>query len=70
MYTIDHFEGKRSEWAIIKASNCQTFKLPRLILPANTWTGDVVNITVTVDEKESKKARDQFFRLVEPLEKI
>lgn len=60
MYTIDRFEGEWSEWAIIRASNCQTFKLPRLILPAETWAGDVLSISVTVDQIETKKHRRKY----------
>jgi hypothetical protein len=65
MFIIDRFEG---EWAVIETDARQTFTLPRASLPPDTREGDVVSISVTLDQsatdarrKKAKKLTQDFF---------
>lgn len=61
---IDRFEG---DWAIIECEH-GTFTLPKSLLPEGAKEGDVIELSVSVDEKatvqQRRKARsllDYFF---------
>ena len=55
MYIIDRFEG---DYAVIESGDRQTFNLPRILMPTAT-EGDVISITVAVDEKETQSRRER-----------
>lgn len=53
MFIIDRFEGG---WAVIEF-NRHTFNLPRHLLPTEAKGGDVIKITITVDQKATQKQK-------------
>lgn len=62
MYIIDRFEG---DWAVIETENRQTFNLPREILPAGTREGDVLAISVAVNQVATKERRNHASKLLQ-----
>lgn len=46
---IDHFEG---QWAVVE-QNGTRFKLPRRILPEQIKKGDILTVTIGVNEEDT-----------------
>lgn len=63
MLIIDRFEGN---WAVIEYGDV-TFNLPRVLLPNGTKEGDVLSITVVVDEKATEEQSDKVDKLIDDL---
>lgn len=61
MYIIDRFEGS---WAVIETDNKQMFNLPRELI-FNAKEGDVINITVNVDQAATSKRREKASKLLD-----
>ena len=55
MYIIDRFEG---DYAVIESGDRQTFNLPRILMPT-AKEGDVISITVAVDQDETKSRQEK-----------
>lgn len=56
MYIIDRFEGN---FAIVETDDRQTFNLPRSLLPQGAKEGDVISISVVVDQNETKSRQER-----------
>lgn len=61
MYIIDRLEG---EWAVIEGEE-KTFNLPRRLLPEGAGEGDVIQITVEIDQVTTRSRVKKVKRLVE-----
>jgi len=62
MFIIDRLE---ENWAVIETGERKTFNLPREILPAEAKEGDVINITVEVDNEQTQIRRKKTKSLLE-----
>jgi len=62
MFIIDRLE---ENWAVIETEERKTFNLPRKILPAEAKEGDVINITVEVDNEQTQIRRKKSESLLE-----
>jgi len=55
MFIIDRFEG---DWAVIEYDRT-TFNLPRSLLPPDVKAGDVITISISVDQTSTKERRQK-----------
>lgn len=55
MFIIDRFEG---EWAVIECDGI-TFNIPRFLLPAKAKEGDVISISISIDQTKTKERRQK-----------
>ena len=60
---IDRFE---EQWAVVEFGD-KTFNMPREIFPPHIKEGDILNLTLTVEESETKKNLSQTQRLLDEL---
>lgn len=63
MLIIDRFEG---DYAVIEYNN-STFDLPRSLLPNDAKEGDVLNISITIDQDKTKQQKENVTKLMEDL---
>lgn len=56
MFIIDRFE---SDWVVIETDDRKTFNLPRGILPPDAKEGDVITLTVAIDQETTRKRRER-----------
>ncbi len=63
MYIIDRLED---EWAVIEDDG-QTFNLPRKLLPDNAGEGDVIRLTIEIDQEATRSRRQTINKLVDEL---
>ncbi|MFA5384179.1 MAG: DUF3006 domain-containing protein [Eubacteriales bacterium] len=63
MLVIDRFEGS---WAVIEYGE-STFNLPRALLPENAKEGDLINLSVTIDQKGTMTRRKAVDKLADRL---
>jgi len=63
MFIIDRME---ENWAVIEFNDI-TFNLPLEILPPGIKAGDVLNISITVDENATRKRREDIEKLAREL---
>ncbi|GAB6170881.1 DUF3006 domain-containing protein [Paradesulfitobacterium aromaticivorans] len=62
MYIIDRFEDL---WAVVETNDRQTFSLPRELLPSDVCEGDVLDITISVDQKATEARKTQAKNLLD-----
>ena len=55
MLIIDRFEG---DWAVIEQGD-NTFNFPRSLLPLDVKAGDVITISISVDQTVTKERRQK-----------
>lgn len=60
---IDRFE---SNWAVIEYEG-DTFNIPKSLLPQSAREGDVIKITVAVDDKATSERRNRVEKLMDEL---
>lgn len=60
---IDRFE---EQWAVVEFGD-KTFNMPREIFPPYIKEGDILNLTLNVEESETKKNLSQTQRLLDEL---
>lgn len=65
---IDRFEGK---YAILESQDKAPiiFNFPRHLLPQEAKEGTVLNINISIDQKETKKRKDKIQNLLSKLKK-
>lgn len=62
---VDRFEG---DWAVIEYGT-ETFDFPKELLPSNTKAGDVLTLTITVDQETTQRRKARIDSLFERLKK-
>lgn len=62
MFIIDRFEG---QWVVIATDDRNTFNIPRSLLPTNAKEGDVVTLTVVIDQNTTQKQRQKAKQLLD-----
>lgn len=62
MFIIDRFEG---QWVVIATDDRNTFNIPRNLLPINAKEGDVVTLTVVIDQNTTQKQRQKTKQLLD-----
>lgn len=60
---IDCFEGN---WAVIEYER-ETFNIPRSLLPRSAKEGDVIRISISVDDKATSGRRNRVEKLMDEL---
>ncbi len=60
---IDRFEGN---WAVIEYER-ETFNIPRSLLPRSAKEGDVIRISISVDNKATSGRRNRVEKLMDEL---
>jgi hypothetical protein len=63
MLVIDRFEGDM----VVIEYNGKTFDLPRSLLPREAKEGDVLKLSITVDNEETKKRKKKIDNLMDKL---
>jgi hypothetical protein len=63
IFIIDRFEGN---WAVIEFEG-ETFNIPKKLLPRSAREGDVIKITVTVDDKATLERKKRVEKLMDEL---
>lgn len=63
MYIIDRLED---EWAVVEGEG-QTFNLPRRMLPGNVGEGDVIQITIEIDQEATRSRSQTVKKLVDEI---
>lgn len=65
---IDRFEGKH---AILESQEKHPliFNFPRYLLPLEAKEGTVLNINISIDQKETKRRKDKIQNLLNKLKK-
>jgi len=62
LFIIDRFEG---QWVVIATDDRNTFNIPRNLLPINAKEGDVVTLTVVIDQNTTQKQRQKTKQLLD-----
>lgn len=60
---IDRFEGN---WAVIEYER-ETFNIPRSLFPRSPREGDVIRISISVDDKATSGRRNRVRKLMDEL---
>ena len=63
MLIIDRFEG---EWVVIE-DDCQSFRIPRKLLPAEAGEGDALDFRIKVDNSSTVERQKKITRLADSL---
>ena len=63
MFIIDRFED---DWAVVEY-NRKTFNLPRSLFPKDAKEGDVVEIKIRINKKETVKSKKSIESLADSL---
>lgn len=63
MFIIDRFEG---DWAVIEYGRT-TFNLPRSLLPPDVKVGDVITISISVDQTHTEERRQKAKEMMQGL---
>jgi hypothetical protein len=57
--SLDRFEGKGKQIAVLLADNGDTLNVPKAFLPPNTKPGDVLTLTLEHDAQATRDVADQ-----------
>jgi hypothetical protein len=64
-FIIDRFE---EDWAVLEyESESKTYNVPRALLPDNAKEGDVLRISLEIDQQETDKRRETIRKLEDEL---
>lgn len=58
-WTIDRFEGRDKERAVLVTEDGETLSMPRSLLPDDCEAGTVVSITIEADAVATASLRDE-----------
>jgi hypothetical protein len=64
MLIIDRFEG---DFAVVEYKEDHTFNLPRSLLPPGAKEGDVLQLTLTIDDESTASRKRRIETLMEEL---
>ena len=64
MLIIDRFEG---DFAVVEYKERCTFNLPRSLLPTGAKEGDVLTLTMTIDDENTASRKRRIETLMEEL---
>ena len=64
MLIIDRFEG---DFAVVEYKEGRTFNLPRSLLPTGAKEGDVLQLTLTIDDESTASRKRRIETLMEEL---
>jgi hypothetical protein len=67
--SIDRFEGKRKEIAVLVTDEGQQLNFPRALLPAGAKAGEVLTLDIERDLEATKQLRQETRKLQEELRK-
>jgi Protein of unknown function (DUF3006) len=67
--TLDRFEGKSKEIAVLINDEGQTFNLSKSLLPPGTEPGDVFTLTLERDDDASRQVAAETHRVQDELSK-
>lgn len=62
-FIIDRFE---EDWAVLEYDD-ETYNVPRALLPDNAKEGDVLRISLEIDQEETEKRREAIRKLEDEL---
>jgi hypothetical protein len=65
--SLDRFEGKGKEVAVLLTDDDQTVNFPRLHLPAGSKPGDVLTLTLERDESATRALAEETRRVEDRL---
>jgi hypothetical protein len=65
--SLDRFEGKNKEIAVLVNDDGEPVNLPRSLLPAGTRAGDVLTLTLERDAAATKQVADETRRVQDKL---
>jgi len=65
--SLDRFEGKSKEIAVLVNDEGQTVNLPKSLLPPGTKPGDVLTLTLERDAEASRQVADETRRVQDKL---
>jgi hypothetical protein len=57
--SLDRFEGKGKQIAVLLTDDGETFNLPKSILPAGTRPGDVLTLSLSRDDVATKQVAEE-----------
>ena len=57
--SLDRFEGKGKQIAVLLADNGDTLNIPKALLPPNSKPGDVLTLTLEHDAQATRDVADQ-----------
>jgi hypothetical protein len=57
--SIDRFEGKGKQTAILVSADGQTINIPRSFLPREAKPGDVLNLSLEIDTLATRKLAEE-----------
>jgi hypothetical protein len=57
--SLDRFEGKGKQIAVLLTDNGDTLNVPKAFLPPNTKPGDVLTLTLEHDAQATRDVADQ-----------
>jgi hypothetical protein len=67
--TIDRFEGKSKQIAVMLTDDGDSFNLPRSILPPNAKPGDILTFDLELDNEQTRDVADETRRVQERLKR-
>ncbi len=62
-FIIDRFE---EDWAVLEYDD-ETYNVPRALLPDNAKEGDVLKISLEIDQEETEKRKEAIRKLEDEL---
>ena len=63
MLIISRFEG---DWAVIELDDT-TFNVPKILLPQDSKEGDIISISIAVDQKATASRKQQINEIAKDL---
>jgi hypothetical protein len=64
MLIIDRFEG---DFAVVEYKEDHTFNLPRSLLPPGAKEGDILTLTMTIDNESAETRKERIETLMDEL---
>ncbi len=67
--SLDRFEGKNKQIAVLVTDDGETLNIPKAMLPAGAKAGDVLACTLEVDAEATRKLTEETQQLQDKLSK-
>jgi hypothetical protein len=65
--SLDRFEGKSQEIAVLLTDDGESINLPRTLLPSNAKPGDILTLLLTLDPEQTRAVADETRRVQKKL---
>lgn len=65
--TLDRFEGKSKQIAVLLTDDGESFNLPKAVLPPDAKPGDILTLSLEIDREQTQAVADETKRVQKKL---